>query len=877
MLAFGCTMVRIPAGGRMSRVRIVAVIIVVLAFFGRAHHEDFLFVGPALAAKSNQNVGDPNGAKAFARLIKRWNLTNDHEEEIAALERAIKIEPTLKTLPTGLQIQGSRNYVRWSLFNALGFSYFHRNRGDRRENIERAIKAFERVEHLLTHEEFPVEWATTQSNLGFAYRDRILGGRAENQERAIRALESALTVRTRDANPPDWAVALNELGALYWQRIGGERSDNLEQSIKSFEAILTLWTRENAPEQWARAEVGLADAYYDRIKGDRSENIELAIRYFEAAATVRTRKAYPRLWAETQTNLANAYLRRVRGVRDDNIDRAIGSYEAINEVFKRDSNPEEWANTQNNLAAAYLFREREDRAGNNTEKAIQFFEAALTVRTRERFPKLWAETQANLAEAYLNRIVGDRAKNVDRAVAYLTTALTVETVEAFPRDHLSHGHTLGQIFFEKGDWQAAEAAYRSAREAFLILFGQGFEEFEAQDVIATAGPLFAESAYVAAEKGDAARALSLLSEGKARLISVTLRQNSIDLPPEKAAQLAALRKEIRDVIPKAEAKGDDGARALEQLKRLRIELSGLLKSTPGPEAGSAEKLRLGRDLLPEGGAVVAPVVTKIGGKLLVLVSTEDGATVTAINLPRLKTGSVDDLMKGAADKAHNDGWLSRYNINYELPITLQELKLSLDDPKRKQALIADYRRLKDLWRAEITAIGRRLWDLFVGDVIEALKTSGVPEGSRIVLLPPGELGLLPLGLAESPTGRRLFEMYEISYAPSLGVLGPARMLEPPRKASLAAVVNPTGDLTGASLEGLMVMHYFSNRPAQVLGPQTATQKAVMEALSSSSYWHFATHGIFNRKNPRDSASSRSRPCLARRPCVASVLSFRSRS
>ena len=62
----------------------------------------------------------------------------------------------------------------------------------------------------------------------------------------------------------------------------------------------------------------------------------------------------------------------------------------------------------------------------------------------------------------------------------------------------------------------------SAREAFLLLFGQGLDEVEARDLIAEAGPLFAEAAYVAAQIGDRERALGLLSEGKARLMAVAL-------------------------------------------------------------------------------------------------------------------------------------------------------------------------------------------------------------------------------------------------------------------------------------------------------------------------------------------------------------------
>ncbi|MEG3956958.1 hypothetical protein [Microcoleus sp. herbarium2] len=60
---------------------------------------------------------------------------------------------------------------------------------------------------------------------------------------------------------------------------------------------------------------------------------------------------------------------------------------------------------QNNLATAYRKRIRGDKA-ENIELAIASFTAALTVYTREAFPKKWAQTQNNLATAYSDRIRG---------------------------------------------------------------------------------------------------------------------------------------------------------------------------------------------------------------------------------------------------------------------------------------------------------------------------------------------------------------------------------------------------------------------------------------------------------------------------------------
>ena len=62
---------------------------------------------------------------------------------------------------------------------------------------------------------------------------------------------------------------------------------------------------------------------------------------------------------------------------------------------------------------------------NNMEIAITGYEVALTVRLKEALPLDWAETQHNLGNAYLYRILGNRADNLEVAIAVNTAALEV--------------------------------------------------------------------------------------------------------------------------------------------------------------------------------------------------------------------------------------------------------------------------------------------------------------------------------------------------------------------------------------------------------------------------------------------------------------------
>jgi hypothetical protein len=53
----------------------------------------------------------------------------------------------------------------------------------------------------------------------------------------------------------------------------------------------------------------------------------------------------------------------------------------------------------------------------NLELAIAAYKAALEIRTRSAFPEQWATTQNNLGNAYKNRILGERAENLELAIA----------------------------------------------------------------------------------------------------------------------------------------------------------------------------------------------------------------------------------------------------------------------------------------------------------------------------------------------------------------------------------------------------------------------------------------------------------------------------
>jgi uncharacterized protein len=69
----------------------------------------------------------------------------------------------------------------------------------------------------------------TQNNLAIAYKNRLAGERKENIEAAIRHYEAALQVCTREAAPHDWATTQNNLAAAYSDRLAGSARRTLRR------------------------------------------------------------------------------------------------------------------------------------------------------------------------------------------------------------------------------------------------------------------------------------------------------------------------------------------------------------------------------------------------------------------------------------------------------------------------------------------------------------------------------------------------------------------------------------------------------------------------------------------------------------------------
>ncbi len=253
-----------------------------------------------------------------------------------------------------------------------------------------AIEPTSRDEHLL--------WAVKVS-LGNAFKDLPIGDRRENLRRAVAAYEQALRFRTTEAAPLDHAMTQNNLGNAYTDLAAVEdRAGNLRRAVAAYEQALRFYTPEAAPLDYAMTQNNLGTAYRDLAAlEDRADNLRRAVAAYEQALRFYTPEAAPLAYAATQNNLGNAY-RDLAALEDraGNLRRAVKAYELALLYRTPEAAPLDYAMTQNNLGAAYRnLSEIEDRAG-NLRRAVKAYELALLYRTPEAAPLAYAMTQANL-------------------------------------------------------------------------------------------------------------------------------------------------------------------------------------------------------------------------------------------------------------------------------------------------------------------------------------------------------------------------------------------------------------------------------------------------------------------------------------------------
>ncbi|HVT26635.1 MAG TPA: CHAT domain-containing tetratricopeptide repeat protein [Lacipirellulaceae bacterium] len=739
----------------------------------------------------------------------------------------------------------ARAWAGWQ--NNLGSVYGQRAHGDRAENLERAIACFEAALTVSTRELDPHGWAQIQDNLGNAYAQRMRGDHSENQERALVCFESALSVSTPEIDPHGWAWIQHHLGTTYRKRVRGDRADNQERALACFEKALSIRTRETDPRRWAETQNNLANVYWQRLRGDPSENQERALHCFEAALSIITRDADAHGWALTQHSLSNVYRLRLLGDRDENLERAIACSEAALLVRTHEADAQEWAQTQLNLGNAYSSRKR-GRRDENQDCAIACYEAALTVFTPETDPQLRAQVQNNLGIAYQERERGNRGDNQTRAIAHFESAIAVlRRTDATTA--LGAAAALGSLQLERGRMEPARAAWRVALDLRERLMATGTGT-ETRDTAAQVSQnLAARLALLEAALGQHQTAVATLERGRALALREALALDEIwlaGLPPQRRSAIRAAQQSLAQLRanPPLPEEGSNPGRVLSweaSMAEAERELDAAHDAAGYRPVPSLDTPALAA-LPPSGGAIVLlAAAEECGGAYILPAGVKQVVELHHVRLPGASRPTLRNLLIR---------WVTAYGA---IPRSGKSVSEFMSVLVASNAVLEDV--LEHLWHDVVGPIVRRLGDL------------GIEPGAELVLLPQGDLVLLPLHAAGPRDGRCILDDYVIRYAPSGYALQTAQERLAQRREdgsagqndSLFGVFNPMAGSRDAlpfsdALEMRKLAEVFAlhGKAVSVHAGQSATVERILTEAGGAGYVHLSCHGGFNGEKPERS-------------------------
>jgi CHAT domain-containing protein/tetratricopeptide (TPR) repeat protein len=163
------------------------------------------------------------------------------------------------------------------------------------------------------------------------------------------------------------------------------------------------------------------------------------------------------------------------------------------------------------------------------------------------------------------------------------------------------------------------------------------------------------------------------------------------------------------------------------------------------------------------------------------------------------------------------------------------------------------------------AMDRQLWQELYRHLISPVKSRLPKSGSRLTVIPHGQLFKLPFVALMDGLGRYLIEDYALHYVPAMAVLdlvGGERMGSPTSKRYLLAAdpVKPPrlsdgtalAPLTGSRREVERVVKQLSGGNADILTGAQLRSDTVRRLLGNHDVVHFATHAVIDSKNPLDS-------------------------
>jgi len=667
-----------------------------------------------------------------------------------------------------------------------------------------------------------------QHAIGQAYERRHFGSRSENIESAITYYEKSLAVYNPDRTPIEWGYAMHNLGVAYNARVKGPRLDNKEKAIEYYRAALSVRSEKSTPHEWAETHNNLANALQERRFEAPEDNVDEALRSLRLASRVHDRKSHPSAWATIRLNTANAYARRRTGENATNQDAAIRIYRELIDFYTEPTANR--GNAYNNLGAT-LERRTGGAKGSNIQEAIDCYVSAADIRRQLGDTAGWAESLTNLGRCLSRNQPLITPEQKASIIPNLLRALQVRTLDNSPTERLTTALALANAYMDDNNWSEAKTILDDATACFYAMFGLGLDERESRAAIARAGRLFSNLAYCAQKLADTKTLLDCLAEGRSIRLVSSMRIASMEVSQREGQRLQSLRLRYRELQDDLIYRKDlNRSAVLKERSKIILELEILTRNLVTPASGRGfpfddlTRVMTGRD------AIIAPVVSRNGGFLVIICKTDEAAELTSATrpLPNFTVEALKNIVEGEDDLEYG-GWLGAY-FAQDLPTSRR-------------------RTHEGTWMRAVSGVGGTIWNLIgshIKTAIDELNKRRDCKIERLFWMPPDALGIMPIGLAQDvATGERLGEKYEISFIFNIQMLINGRLnAETSAESSYAAIINPTGDLPFSEIEGALVGRLFSEGGRSILIGDECRSNNVLAALRHKKYWHFACHANF---------------------------------
>ena len=692
-----------------------------------------------------------------------------------------------------------------------------------RQNINRGadIEAFiDQVEKALLSNAIQNDrqlLISTLRELGDLYAERIEGNRSANMEKSIELLERAVRLIDQRSDPLQWGMVMNNLAQSYHSRVEGLRADNIEMAIALCEQAVFIITNKSYPDKHSYILETLGEGYRERLRGDKKENTKLAMQIFTAASAQRDKGQNPEAWLRlekkyllaertwgnlnlTETDKKNAFVY--------DTEKYLSTLHENAKTISYENDQRTWIHAQIFLGDAYTrlmpidvnFDDME-RLFNaflvNLEKAVGIYKSTLSVAKRMGDDFQWAIIQSRIGITYslmysfLGQLLKSKSYDVngikdnERVRLYYESSVTayeksleICTVERLPRHHLSTAVSLGKLYTQQNNWDAANASFASASKAAdLILGNVEICDSDARAILHDLGRMASLAPYVSLMLNQPGRAIELSERVKARLLAKALTLKSLPLSNAvrkklhiKQDKVAALERKL--LSPRLFNRKSP----LEASLKLRIEIKDLIGPVDLDE--SLDNIdQLITKIISDHTVIVLPIMTNGEGRLVIIHNSNGSAEIDIFKCP-----SLDALQKILG-----------------LPNT------------QKLALVAKgEKKTRENFDELVTDVGFALGEVFATPLVNALESLGIKEGGHINILLQGSLGVLPLGLAYvKNTGKILLEHYEISMSPSLRVFEHVKKRKPIVPKSIIALANPDKTLPYSEVETSVLRKWFT--------------------------------------------------------------------